>query len=54
MMLTINDVEELVSVVLVGLDHGEDVLFNLGIGNFAFKWSILGLESRTDILSNLG
>ena len=53
-MLTVDDVEEFVSVVLVGFEHGEDVLFNLGVWNFALKWSILGLESRTDILSNLG
>lgn len=54
MVLSIHDVEELVSVVLVSGDHSKDVLLNLSIGNATLKWPIFSLKSWTDILGNFG
>ena len=53
MMLTVNNVEELVSVVLVGVDDGKDVLLDLIVWNATFKWTIFRLESRSDIFRDL-
>ena len=54
MVLTIDNVEELVASGLVSVHNSEHVLLDLSIGNVTLKWAILSLKSGSDVLSDLG
>ena len=54
MMLTVDNVEELVAVVLVGGNDRLDIFLDLCVGDAALKWTILSLQPRANVLSNLG
>ena len=54
MMLSVDNVEELVASVLVRRNDRFDIFLDLLVGDAALKWTILSLQSRANVLSNLG
>ena len=54
MILSVDNVEELVASVLIRGNDRLDIFLDLLVGDAALKWTILSLKPRSNFLSNLG